>query len=86
MWQAIFKYFLDMYSFFSPNKPITNLQHEHWSILYTVEEKTKIQGGFYVDPRMKEQIKPRRVLEYKNSKTRPYCPSLPHVVTINGTV
>jgi len=85
MWQAILKYFLDMYSFFS-QKPITNLQHEHWSILYTVEEKTKIQGGFYGDPRRKEQIKPRRILEYKNRKTRPYCRFLPQVVTINGTV
>ena len=37
------------------------------------------------DSRMKAQIKLRRVLECKNGKTRdPYCPSLPHVVTING--
>ena len=36
------------------------------------------------DPRMKEQIKPRRVLGCKNGKTRLYRPSLPHVVTING--
>ena len=33
---------------------------------------------------MKEPIKPRRVLECRNRKTRPYHPSLPHVVTING--
>ena len=35
------------------------------------------------DPRMKEQIKPRRVLGCRNGKTRLYRPSLPHVVTIN---
>ena len=35
------------------------------------------------DPRMKEQIKPRRVLECRNEKPDPYRPSLPHVVTIN---
>ena len=40
----------------------------------------------YGDPRMKEQIKPRRVLECRNGKTRPYHPSLPYVVTINVTV
>ena len=34
------------------------------------------------DPRIKEQIKPRRVLECRNGKTRP-LPSFPHVVTIN---
>ena len=36
------------------------------------------------DPRTKEHIKPRRVLESRNGQTRPYCPSLPHVLTING--
>lgn len=36
------------------------------------------------DPRMKEQIKPQRVLGCRNGKTRLYRPSLPHVVTING--
>ena len=36
------------------------------------------------DPRTKEQIKPRRVLECRKGKTRPYGPSLPRVVTING--
>ena len=35
------------------------------------------------DPGTKEQIKPRRVLECRNRKTRPLSPSLPHVVTIN---
>ena len=39
------------------------------------------------DPRTKEQIKSRRVLESRNArmeKPDPYCPCLPHVVTING--
>ena len=36
------------------------------------------------DPRMKEQRKPRRVLECRNRKTRPYRSSLPHGVTISG--
>ena len=29
-------------------------------------------------------MKPRRGLECRNRKTHPFCPSLPHVVTING--
>ena len=37
------------------------------------------------DPRTKEQIKPRRVLECRSGETRPHHPSLPHVVTINGS-
>ena len=39
------------------------------------------------DPRTKEQIKSGRVLESRNAqmeKPDPYCPCLPHVVTING--
>jgi len=36
------------------------------------------------DPRTKEHIKPRKVLESRNGQTRPYLPSLPHVLTING--
>ena len=36
------------------------------------------------DPRMKEQIKARRVLECRNRKPDPYHLSFPHVVTVNG--
>ena len=35
------------------------------------------------DPRTKEQIKPRRVLECRNGKTRPISSFSPHVITIN---
>ena len=35
------------------------------------------------DPRTKVQIKPRRVLECRNGKTRPLSSFPPHVVTIN---
>ena len=38
----------------------------------------------YGEPRTKEQIKLRRVLECRNRKTIPYRP--PHVVTISETV
>ena len=40
----------------------------------------------YGDPRMKEQIKPRRNWNVGTEKPDPYRPSLPHVVTVNGTV
>ena len=51
----------------------------------TVWMKRSDQGRVEIgDPRTKEQIKPRRVLE--SEKPDPYHPSLPHVVTINGTV
>ena len=36
------------------------------------------------DPKTKEQIKPRRVLECRYGKTRPLLSFLPHVVTVNG--
>ena len=36
------------------------------------------------DPRTKEQIKPRRVCNTGTEKPRLFCPSLPHVLTING--
>ena len=50
-------------------------------------DRNLLQNPGCGDPRTKEQIKPRRVLEFTGTeRPDPYHPSLLHVVTINGIV